>query len=105
MKKAIYVVGAVIIQNDKILCAQRGQSKVLPLKWEFPGGKIEQGETPQEALRREINEELHCKIDIGEQIDYTYQQMKQQFYWKLQKLVTKLVRLFFVHRSILMGGI
>lgn len=71
MKKNIYVVGAVIIENEKILCAQRGSTKALPLKWEFPGGKIEDGESPQEALQREISEEMHCKIQIGEQIDYT----------------------------------
>ncbi|WP_041580257.1 (deoxy)nucleoside triphosphate pyrophosphohydrolase [Bacillus sp. 1NLA3E] len=71
MKKDIYVVGAVIIENGKILCAQRGTTKSLPLKWEFPGGKIEKGESPQEALFREINEEMQCKIEIGEQIDKT----------------------------------
>jgi 8-oxo-dGTP diphosphatase len=71
MKKHIHVVGAVIIENGKILCAQRGPDKALPLKWEFPGGKIEEGESPQEALRREINEEMQCKVEIGEQIDYT----------------------------------
>ncbi|RSK43688.1 (deoxy)nucleoside triphosphate pyrophosphohydrolase [Bacillus canaveralius] len=71
MKKDIYVVGAVIIESGKILCAQRGTTKSLPLKWEFPGGKIEQGESPQEALQREINEEMHCKIEIGEQIEHT----------------------------------
>lgn len=71
MKKDIHVVGAVIIQDGKILCAQRGPSKALPLKWEFPGGKIEKGESPQEALQREIKEEMQCKIEIGEQIDYT----------------------------------
>ena len=46
MKKDLHVVGAVIIENDKILCAQRGSSKTLPLKWEFPGGKIEADESP-----------------------------------------------------------
>ncbi|MGP1906855.1 (deoxy)nucleoside triphosphate pyrophosphohydrolase [Metabacillus sp. JX24] len=71
MKKNIHVVGAVIIENDKILCAQRGNGKVLPLKWEFPGGKIEEGETPQEALRREIEEEMLCKVEIGEKIETT----------------------------------
>ena len=71
MKKNIYVVGAVIIENDKILCAQRGPTKSLPLKWEFPGGKIEAGESPQEALRREIKEEMQCKVEIGEQIEHT----------------------------------
>lgn len=64
MKKNIYVVGAVIVQEEKILCAQRGPSKSLPLMWEFPGGKIEEGETPQEALKREIDEEMHvaCRL-------------------------------------------
>jgi 8-oxo-dGTP diphosphatase len=71
MKKNIYVVGAVIIENNKILCAQRGLSKSLPLKWEFPGGKIEEGETPQEALSREIKEEMQCKVEIGDQVEHT----------------------------------
>ncbi|MDM5153179.1 (deoxy)nucleoside triphosphate pyrophosphohydrolase [Bacillus sp. DX1.1] len=71
MKKDIHVVGAVIIENEKILCAQRGSAKSLPLKWEFPGGKIEEGESPQEALRREISEEMHCKIEIGDQVEHT----------------------------------
>ena len=71
MKKNIHVVGAVIIENDKILCAQRGPSKSLPLKWEFPGGKIEAGETPQEALSREIKEEMQCKVEIGGQVEHT----------------------------------
>ncbi|MFY4775829.1 (deoxy)nucleoside triphosphate pyrophosphohydrolase [Metabacillus sp. RGM 3146] len=71
MKKNIHVVGAVIIENGKILCAQRGNGKVLPLKWEFPGGKIEEGETLQEALRREIEEEMLCKVEIGEKIETT----------------------------------
>ncbi|MBS2967591.1 (deoxy)nucleoside triphosphate pyrophosphohydrolase [Metabacillus sp. KIGAM252] len=71
MKKNIHVVGAVIVENGKILCAQRGDGKALSLKWEFPGGKIEEGETPQEALRREIEEEMLCKVEIGEKIETT----------------------------------
>ncbi|MFD2616520.1 (deoxy)nucleoside triphosphate pyrophosphohydrolase [Terrilactibacillus laevilacticus] len=71
MKNNIYVVGAVIIEKGKILCAQRGPSKSLANKWEFPGGKIESGETPQEALQREIVEEMQCKVEIGDQIEQT----------------------------------
>ncbi|MFC4022315.1 (deoxy)nucleoside triphosphate pyrophosphohydrolase [Oceanobacillus longus] len=71
MKKDIHVVGAVIINKNKILCAQRGPDKSLPYMWEFPGGKIEPGETPQEALKREIVEEMHCEIEIGEQVEHT----------------------------------
>ncbi|QHS21806.1 (deoxy)nucleoside triphosphate pyrophosphohydrolase [Virgibacillus sp. MSP4-1] len=71
MKRDIHVVGAVLVKNGKILCAQRGPDKSLPLKWEFPGGKIEDGETAQKALKREIQEEMRCDIEIGEQIEHT----------------------------------
>lgn len=71
MKKDIYVVGAVIVENGKILCAQRGPGKSLAYKWEFPGGKIEQDEKPQDALKREIEEEMHCKVLVKEKVEYT----------------------------------
>ncbi|TWT01848.1 (deoxy)nucleoside triphosphate pyrophosphohydrolase [Planomicrobium sp. CPCC 101079] len=71
MKKKIHVVGAVITDGEKILCAQRGTEKALPGLWEFPGGKIESDETPQQALQREIKEEMHCEIEIGEQVEHT----------------------------------
>jgi NTP pyrophosphohydrolases including oxidative damage repair enzymes len=71
MKKQIYVVGAVIVDGNKVLCAQRGANQSLPLKWEFPGGKIESGETPQQALQREIMEEMKCNVEIGEQVEHT----------------------------------
>ena len=70
-EKKYLCVGVVIIENNKILCAQRGLSKSLPLKWEFPGGKIEAGETPQEALSRETIEEMQCKVEIGDQVEDT----------------------------------
>lgn len=71
MKKNIHVVGAVITDDDKIFCAQRGTEKSLPLMWEFPGGKIEEGETPQKALKREIQEEMICEITVGDKIEHT----------------------------------
>lgn len=71
-KKTIRVVGAVIEDDDKnILCAQRPKGKNLALKWEFPGGKIEPGETPDEALKRELMEEMTLTISIGEKITTT----------------------------------
>lgn len=71
MKKNIYVAGAVIVNNNKILCAQRGNTKTLSYKWEFPGGKIEKGETAKEALKREIKEEMLCNIAVGEEVLHT----------------------------------
>ena len=71
MKKNIHVVGAVIVKDGAILCAQRGMEKSLPGLWEFPGGKIEENESPQAALQREIQEEMHCHVEIGEQVEHT----------------------------------
>lgn len=71
MKKQINVVGAVVVRDGTILSAQRSQSMSLPGMWEFPGGKIEAGETPQQALRREMQEELLCVVEIGEQVEAT----------------------------------
>ena len=60
------VVAAIILHQDKILCVQRGESKYsyVSRKYEFPGGKMETGETKQEAIKREIEEELKMKIDV-----------------------------------------
>lgn len=71
MKKQINVVGAVIVRDGLILCAQRGPDGSLPGMWEFPGGKIEPGETPGDALTREIAEELECEVSVGELITTT----------------------------------
>lgn len=66
MKKEIKVVGAAIISGDKVLVTQRPYSDKAykSLKWEFPGGKIEPGETEAEAIAREIREELGCRIAV-----------------------------------------
>ncbi|MGZ0211999.1 MAG: (deoxy)nucleoside triphosphate pyrophosphohydrolase, partial [Actinomycetales bacterium] len=71
MKKQINVVGAVVIREGLILCAQRGPHGALPGMWEFPGGKIEADETPRDALAREIAEELECEVAVGELITTT----------------------------------
>jgi 8-oxo-dGTP diphosphatase len=70
--KQVHVVGAVIINDiGEVLCALRSQSMSLPGLWEFPGGKIEDGELPQQSLVREIQEELGCQIEVGDQITDT----------------------------------
>lgn len=66
--KTVRVVAAVICSEDKIFATARGYGEFKG-QWEFPGGKIEPGETPQEALVREIQEELDVKIEVGDLID------------------------------------
>lgn len=68
IKKYIKVVGAVIVKEGKILCAQRNEHTSLPLMWEFPGGKIEENETPEDALKRELMEEMKCEITVGDKV-------------------------------------
>lgn len=73
--KTVRVVAAVIRKDDKIFATQRGYGEFKD-GWEFPGGKIEEGETPEQALVREIKEELDTDINVGELIDtieYDYQ--------------------------------
>jgi 8-oxo-dGTP diphosphatase len=66
MMKKIKVVAAVIFWNDLVLCVQRPKNKLLYIseKFEFPGGKIEEGETEEEALKRELLEELNLTVEI-----------------------------------------
>ncbi len=62
------VVAALILKDGKVLVCQRTRHQSMPLKWEFPGGKIEDGEQPRDALRRELEEELGIDARIGEEV-------------------------------------
>ena len=62
------VAAALIVQQDDILCCQRTEYQALPLKWEFPGGKIEPGEDALAALQRELDEELGIYAHIGRKV-------------------------------------
>ena len=66
--KTIHVVAAIIIRDHKFFATQRGYGEFKDC-WEFPGGKVEPGETPQDALKREIREELATEIAVGDYID------------------------------------
>lgn len=72
--RQIEVVAAIIVKDHKVFATQRGYGEWKDF-WEFPGGKIDAGETPEEALRREIKEELDTEIAVGElftTINYDY---------------------------------
>lgn len=64
MDKEIKVVGAALLSDNQILAVQRSKQMTLPLYWEFPGGKVEAGESKKEALIREIKEELSIDINV-----------------------------------------
>jgi 8-oxo-dGTP diphosphatase len=62
------VVAALIVKDSSVLVCQRTRHQTMPLKWEFPGGKIEEGEQPRDALRRELEEELGIEAEIAEEV-------------------------------------
>jgi 8-oxo-dGTP diphosphatase len=72
----IRVVAGIVVRGDEILICQRTRHQSKPLKWEFPGGKIEFGEQPRDALRRELEEELGIQADVGDEVEritHTYE--------------------------------
>src|SRR5580704_930688 len=72
------VVAAIILRKSKLLICQRRHDKAFPLKWEFPGGKVEAGESLTDALAREISEELGVQVEIGrevERLQYRYAEL------------------------------
>ena len=83
--KTVHVVAAVIRDGDRVFATERGYG---PMKggWEFPGGKVEPGETPEAALKREIEEELDTEIEVGEYLttiehDYPDFHLSMRCYW------------------------
>ena len=83
--KTIRVVAAIIIDNGRVFATQRGYGEFKD-GWEFPGGKIDVGETPEEALVREIREELDTEIAVGdlvETVEYDYPtfHLSMRCYW------------------------
>ena len=88
------VTAAVIFKNGKVLVAQRSPESSLPNKWEFPGGKMEENETPEDCLNREIREELNIDIKVKEYLcssffDYNHISIELMAYtceWQSGKL-------------------
>ena len=83
--RTYHVVAAILVKNDRIFATQRGYGDHKD-GWEFPGGKIEQGETPQQALTREIKEELDTNIVVGDlltniEYDYPTFHLSMQCFW------------------------
>ena len=69
--KHIHVTCAIIEKDGKVLSTQRSESMSLPLKWEFPGGKIHVGERPEDCLKRELHEELGIEVAVGRALSPT----------------------------------
>ncbi len=83
--KTINVVAAIIRDGDRVFATQRGYGEFKD-GWEFPGGKVEEGETPQDALKREIEEELETEIEVGDYLttieyDYPKFHLSMKCYW------------------------
>jgi 8-oxo-dGTP diphosphatase len=70
--KTIIVTAGVIIEKKKVLVAQRMEGALRGLLWEFPGGKIKEGEDPREALRRELKEELDVDVEVGKILEVIF---------------------------------
>ena len=91
----IEVVAAIIRKGDKIFATQRGYGEWQDW-WEFPGGKMEVGETPEEALKREINEELSTEISVDEflcTVEYDYPAFHLTMHCYLCSLLTEALHL------------
>jgi 8-oxo-dGTP diphosphatase len=72
MRSRLLVVAGLIREASSVLLSQRRADQSFPLSWEFPGGKIEPGESPELALSREIAEELGCTVRVGHVVDVVF---------------------------------
>ena len=90
MKKIIRVAAAVIIQEGKVFSAQRGPGRNLAHLWEFPGGKIEEDESPRQALIREIKEELLIEVEVAPE---AFDQVRHDYDFGRVELTTFICRL------------
>ena len=93
--KTINVVAAIIMKDGRIFATQRGYGDYKDW-WEFPGGKIEPGETPEEALVREIREELHAEIEVVRLVDtvqYDYPKFHMEMSCYLCRLISDEIEL------------
>lgn len=72
MPSRLLVVAALLRDGDRVCLSQRRADQSLPLCWEFPGGKIEAGESPEVALKREIAEELGCEVEVKGIVDVVF---------------------------------
>ncbi len=71
-RRRLFVVAALIERRGRILLSQRRADQSWGLSWEFPGGKVESGENPRDALVREVREELACTIRVGDVVDVVF---------------------------------
>lgn len=81
----ITVTASILVKDNKVLIAKRSATDKLPNKWEFPGGKLEDGESPEECLKRELQEELGITTSIGEFLgnsdhEYDHIHIRLKFY-------------------------
>ena len=94
MKHVEVVCALIKNEDDKIFCCKRGPGRALANKWEFPGGKIEQNETKEEALVREIKEELKSDIEVIRYIgvsNYEYTDLETPFSITMYAYLCKLI--------------
>ena len=94
-QRRIHVVAAVILKEGKVFATQRGYGAYKDW-WEFPGGKMEAGETPEEALKREIREELSTEISVDEflcTVEYDYPAFHLKMHCYLCSLLTEALHL------------